>query len=167
MGHHDEKGSDAQASKHEEAVNAFAAELLLPEEALTKVDWGSAGDEDLARYVWDWGVSTDALCRRLTALLGQAPERVAHWAAGPTQRLLRRHLSIDPDHDEITVRMDEASQRRFPLSLQEAHLDRVASGAIGRATLAWMLGIDAAALDVDSPEIPEVDADELASALGL
>jgi len=167
MGHHDDGINGTEASKHEAAANGFAAELLLPEETLMKVDWGSAGDEDLARYVWDWGVSTDALCRRLTTLLGQIPARVAHWAAGPTQRLLRRHLSIDPGHDEITVRMDEASQRRFPLSLQEAHLDGVASGAIGRATLAWMLGIDAAALEVDSPEIPEIDADDLASALGL
>jgi hypothetical protein len=63
--------------------------------------------------------------------------------------------------------MDAAAQRRFPLSLQEAHLKRVESGEIGRATLAWMLGIDATALEVDSPEIPEVNADDLASALGL
>ncbi len=63
--------------------------------------------------------------------------------------------------------MDAAAQRRFPRSLQEAHLERLASGAIGRATLAWMLGIDAAALEVDSPHVPEGDADELAVALGL
>jgi hypothetical protein len=69
--------------------------------------------------------------------------------------------------DEITVRMDAASQRRFPLSLQEAHLELVASGTISTATLAWMLGIDAAALEVDVPEIPEVDVNDLATALGL
>ena len=69
--------------------------------------------------------------------------------------------------DEITARMDAACQRRFPLSLQEAHLDLVASGAMGTATLAWMLGIDAATLEVDSPEIAEVDVDDLAIALGL
>jgi len=65
------------------------------------------------------------------------------------------------------MRVDAAAQPRFPLSVQEAHLALVASGAIGTATLAWMLGIDAAALEVDSPEIPEVNADDLATALGL
>jgi hypothetical protein len=30
-----------------------------------------------------------------------------------------------------------------------------------------MLGIDVEALEVDSPEVPEVSADDLASALGL
>lgn len=167
LGHHDEGISRAEADRHEAAANAFAADLLLPAETLKGIDWDSMGDEDLARLVWHWGVSTDALCRRLNALTGQVPTCVARWADGPTQRLLRHHLSIDSELDEITMRMDQASQRRFPLSLQEAHLERVASGAIGRATLAWMLGIDADALEVDSPEIPEVDAEDLAAALGL
>jgi hypothetical protein len=39
--------------------------------------------------------------------------------------------------------------------------------AIGRETLAWMLGIDVDELEVDSPEVPEVSANDLASALGL
>jgi hypothetical protein len=30
-----------------------------------------------------------------------------------------------------------------------------------------MLGIDADSLDVDAPEVPEVDVDDLATALGL
>jgi Zn-dependent peptidase ImmA (M78 family) len=157
MGHHDEGISDAAAHTHEAAANAFAADLLLPADLLRSFDWESVSDEGLAALVWDWGVSTDAMCRRLSTLFSQVPARIARWAAGPTQRLLRRHLSIDSEHDEITVRIDEACQRRFPRSLQEAHLERVASGAIGRSTLAWMLGIDAAALDVDSPEIPDVD----------
>jgi Zn-dependent peptidase ImmA (M78 family)/transcriptional regulator with XRE-family HTH domain len=165
--HHDDGISEQEADRHEAAANAFAAELLLPADTLKGLDWESIGDEELARLVWDWGISTDALSRRLCALLDQSPTQVARWAAGPTQRLLRRHLSIESELDEITSRMDEAAQRRFPLSLQEAHLERVASGAVGRATLAWMLGIDAAALEVDSPEIPEVNADDLASALGL
>jgi transcriptional regulator with XRE-family HTH domain len=165
--HHDDGISEGQAAWHESAANAFAAELLLPAETLKAVNWESTGDEELASHVWDWGISIDALCRRLCALFGVAPACVALWSAGPTQRLLRRHLSIESELDEITGRMDEAAQRRFPLSLQEAHLERVASGEIGRATLAWMLGIDAAALEVDSPEIPEVSPDDLASALGL
>jgi hypothetical protein len=167
MGHHHDETSGQQADAHEAAANAFAAELLLPAETLKGIDWDSVGDEGLAGLVWDLGISTDALCRRLDALFGQPPRRVARWAAGPTQRLLRHHLSIDSELDEITARMDEAAQRRFPRSLQEAHLERVASGAIGKETLAWMLGIDVQALEVDSPELPEVSAGDLASALGL
>jgi Zn-dependent peptidase ImmA (M78 family) len=166
-GHHDDGISELEADRHEAAANAFAAELLLPAETLKTVNWESTGDEELAGLVWDWGISTDALCRRLCTLLGQSPARIARWAAGPTQRLLRHHLSIESELDEITARMDEAAQRRFPLSLQEAHLKRVESGEIGRATLAWMLGIDATALEVDAPEIREINADDLASALGL
>jgi Zn-dependent peptidase ImmA (M78 family) len=166
-GHHDDGISKNDADQHEAAANAFAAELLLPTADLKSVEWDSIGDEGLADLVWSWGVSTDALCRRLCALLDCVPERVARWAAYPTQRLLRHHLTIESELDEITCRMDVASQRRFPLSLQEAHLELVASGAVGKATLAWMLGIDATALEVDSPDIPEVDIDDLATALGL
>lgn len=167
MGHHDDGLTQSDADQHEAAANAFAAELLLPAANVKSLGWDSTGDDELAALVWSWGVSTDALCRRLTALLGYAPKCVARWAAHPTQRLLRQHLPIESERDEITARMEAASQRRFPLRLQEAHLELIASGAIGTATLAWMLGIDAAALEVDSPEIPEVDVDDLATALGL
>jgi transcriptional regulator with XRE-family HTH domain len=166
-GHHADGISEHEADKQEAAANAFAAELLLPATTIKSTPWETLPDAKLAHRVWEWGISTDALCRRIWSLFGQTPERIAYWAAGPTQRLLRRHLPIDTELDEITARMDEAAQRRFPRSLQEAHLERVASGAIGKATLAWMLGIDAAALEVDSPDIPEIDAADLASALGL
>lgn len=166
-GHHDDGISEKDADQHEAAANAFAAELLLPAADLSSVNWDSIDDGRLAELVWSWGVSTDALCRRLSALLGYTPERVARWAAYATQRLLRQHLPIKSELDEITIRMDEAAQRRFPLSLQEVHLKLVASGAISKDTLAWMLGIEADSLEVDSPEIPEVDVDDLATALGL
>jgi hypothetical protein len=167
MAHHDDGLSPGDADQHEAAANAFAAELLLPAAELRAVAWDSIGDDDLAALVWEWGVSTDALCRRLCALSGYAPKGVARWADHPTQRLLRLHLRIESEIDEITGRMDAASQRRFPLSIQEAHLGLIASGAVSRATLAWMLGIDADSLDVDAPETPEIDVDDLATALGL
>jgi hypothetical protein len=167
MGHHDDGLDAGAADQHEATANAFAAELLLPAAELKSVDWDAIGDDDLAALVWEWGVSVDALSRRLCALLGYAPDNVARWAAHPTQRLLRLHLRMDSELDEITGRMDAASQRRFPLSLQEAHLALIATGAINRATLAWMLGIDAESLDVDAPEVPEADVHDLATALGL
>jgi hypothetical protein len=167
MGHHDDGLNQGDADRHEAAANAFAAEFLLPAAALKAVEWDLISDDELAAFVWEWGVSVDALCRRLDALLGYAPSSVARWAAHPTQRLLRLHLRIDSELDEITSRMDAASQRRFPLGVQEAHLELIASGAVSKATLAWMLGIDADSLDVDTPEVPEADVDDLATALGL
>lgn len=167
MGHHDNGLDPADAAQHEVAANAFAADLLLPMTALHDINWDSMSDHDLAALVWSWGVSVDALCRRISAVLGCVPKPVARWAPHPTQRLLRRHLQLDSEIDEITVRMDAASQRRFPLALQEAHLRLIAAGTISTATIAWMLGIDASALEVDTPEAPEVATDDLAAALGL
>jgi Zn-dependent peptidase ImmA (M78 family)/transcriptional regulator with XRE-family HTH domain len=166
-GDHEDGIDPVEADRREAAANAFAAELLLPASELRKIDWDSITDKQLADHVWRLGVSTKALCQRLFVLLDRAPKRVAHWAAFPTQRLLRHYLPVPSELDEITVRMDAASQRRFPLALQEAHLERAASGAVGTATLAWMLGIGPSALEVDTPTIPEVDVDGLASALGL
>lgn len=151
----------------EAAANQFAAQLLLPADALAAVKWDRVSDRDLAQAVWDRGVSVDALARRHNTLSGQVPEVVARWADYPTQRLLRRHLPVPSGVDLITERMTAASERRFPLHLREAHLDGIASGALGKGTLAWMLGVDADALEVDAPEVPEVGATELTVALGL
>jgi Zn-dependent peptidase ImmA (M78 family) len=166
-GHHDDGISEHESDEHEAAANAFAADLLLPAPDLQQVPWQSITDDDLAALVWGWGISTDALCNRLSAIRREVPDIVARWARYTTQRLLRYHLHIASDVDEITDRMDAAAQRRFPRSLQEAHLEQIASGAISKATLAWMLAIDADALEVDAPVIPVVGADELAAALGL
>jgi hypothetical protein len=164
---HAEEISVAAAADAEAAANAFAADLLLPAAELEEVGWDSLSNERLADLIWAWGVSTDALARRLNALLGYVPGLVFRWAAQPTQRLLRLHLPADSDLEHITARMESASQRRFPLGLTEAHLRRIASGDVGPATLAWMLGIDADALEVDAPQVPEVDTDDLTAALGL
>ncbi len=167
MGHHEDRIGELEADQRESAANAFAAELLLPAETLNAINWDSVTAEQLAALIWDWGVSIEALCNRLHMLTGHLPPLVTQWSAFPTQRLLRYHLLIESGLDQITTRMEHAAQRRFPLALQEAHLERVASGAISRSTLAWMLGIDPSSLEVDSPEIPEVNADDLAITLGL
>lgn len=167
LDHHDDELSADLTADHEMAANRFAAELLLPAADLRELEWDTMSDQILAAIVWEWGVSVDALARRLNALLGYVPECVQKWAPHPTQRLLRRHLALNSEIDEITRRMDDASQRRFPLHLQEAHLARIAAGTLGKGTLAWMLGIDADALDVDTPDLPEASADELTAALGL
>ena len=135
-GHHDQGLSDAERDRHEAVANAFAADLLLPREALATIGWN-------------------------------LPDVVREWAGQATQRLLRHHWAADSGKDEITLRMDTAARRRFPLAIQEAHLIGIASGVLGKGTLAWMLGIHPDALEVDTPTVPEADVDDLVKALGL
>lgn len=167
LGHHDEDAGLGVPSTHEAAANAFAADLLLPAAIVTDIASKATSDADLADRIWGWGVSVDALASRLDHLTGTVPRLVGKWVGHPTQRLLRRHWRSDSGIDHITARMDAASQRRFPIALQETHLTRIASGDIGKGTLAWMLGIVPDMLDVDVPDQSEIEASELADALGL
>jgi Zn-dependent peptidase ImmA (M78 family) len=167
----------AARSDHEREVNAFAAELLMPEAQLRAMDWVTVPAETLAERIWESGVSTDALSRRLRALGIACSREVGELLAQPTQRLLRHHgtqpLREDDSglffvvKDEITVRMEDAATRRFPKSLEEAHLDKIASGELGTGTLAWMLGIAPEQLEVETPDDLKVDLEDLAGALGL
>lgn len=164
--HHAE---DESTDPHREAAaNAFVAELLMPHELMVGIDWETLTDSGVARIVWDLGISTKALAYRLESIYGSTPKLVAQWALSTTQRLVRLHL---PDAagagDELTQRMNSASQRRFPVALQSAHLERIAAGGLGKATLAWMLDVEPDALEVDSPEPFTVTADEFAAAMGL
>jgi Zn-dependent peptidase ImmA (M78 family) len=165
--HHGEGLPQAERDRDDAFANAFAAELLLPRAQLASVTWDQLDAAGLAELIWLWGVSTDALARRLGAVTGSQPEIVRAWAGQPTQRLLRQHRVSASSEDEITIRMDAAARRRFPIALQEAHLRGIAAGTLGRGTLAWMLGIDPESLDVDAPTPPEVNIDDLAGALGL
>ncbi|MCT1615890.1 ImmA/IrrE family metallo-endopeptidase [Kocuria indica] len=176
LGHLVERHTDRQvppeAREAQEAqANAFAAELLLPEAEMKAMDWQDIDAAELAQRVWDLGVSTEALERRLSSLKVVRSPLVTEWAAHPTQRLLRRHwsglhasISIDP----ITQRMDEATSRRIPVGVQAAHLDLIAQGSLGKGTLAWLLGVDPDDLEVDMPTADEeVDMAELTRVLGI
>lgn len=170
FGHHADDLDPAEQRHHELLANGFAAELLLPEDRLRGINWQSLTEAELAEHIWEWGVSTDALARRLEGLGLTVSETISQALQLSTQKLLRWHWAGQHDHgrDQITARMEEAATRRFPLKLQEAHTDLIASGALHKGTLAWMLGIDSDALEVDEPLPPEpLDADRLAAALGL
>ncbi|WP_432946776.1 ImmA/IrrE family metallo-endopeptidase [Kribbella sp. CA-253562] len=173
--HHD---VEDEHGGQEAAANAFAAELLLPEAVLADIDWRAIGPAELAQFIWDAGVSCEALVRRLDAVRLPTSPAVRRLLDGPTQRLLRQHLGevgepaadrgpfaqpIDP----ITQRMNAAAVRRFPLSLQHAHAKRIARGEITTGTLAWMLDTAEEDLVVDRPAVEHESADGLASALGL
>jgi hypothetical protein len=80
---------------------------------------------------------------------------------------LRRHWIGGGHGDEITRRMDAAAARRFPVALQEAHIEKIIGGEVGQGTLAWMLGVHPDDLDVDAPSSPpELGLDELVDILG-
>jgi len=156
-------GADPEA-----VANAFAADLLLPADEIRAVDFEHVDAAALAEAVWQKGISTEALARRLAALRVPVGDVVTEWASQPTQRLLRRHWRApDPGLDAITDRMNQAALRRFPLELQEAHVKRVAAGELGKETLAWMLAIPADDLGIDAPPVPLADVDALAAELGL
>ncbi|MGW6197360.1 ImmA/IrrE family metallo-endopeptidase [Kribbella sp. NPDC055110] len=173
--HHDVE--DAQGGQ-EAAANAFAAELLLPRSVLGAVDWRASSPPELAQFVWDAGVSCEALATRLTSLQLRVSPRVRKLLDGSTQRLLREHLSevagpaatsgqFALPIDLITERMSASAMRRFPLSLQAAHVRRIAVGEISPGTLAWMLDTAEEDLVVDRPTPVHESVDSLASALGL
>jgi Zn-dependent peptidase ImmA (M78 family) len=173
--HHDVE--DAEGGQ-EAAANAFAAELLLPRSVLGSVDWQAISPPELARFVWDAGVSCEALVTRLSSLQLPVSPRVRKLLDGSTQRLLREHLSDVAGRvatrgqfalpiDLITERMNASAMRRFPLSLQAAHVRRIALGEISPGTLAWMLDTAEEDLVVDRPTPAHESVDSLASALGL
>jgi hypothetical protein len=137
---------------------------------MRKLRWTGVTAAEIAQRVWDLGVSTDALAIRLGSLGVRVSAEVSALLSQPTQRLLR-HSWMGQNaafEDEITQRMDNAASRRFPVSLQHAHLDKIASGDLGKGTLAWMLGVGADQLEVEAPpEAAEIDSDALAAALEL
>lgn len=91
QGHMDRTLGSGDRDRHEAAANAFAAELLLPEDEMHSLTWDNISASDLANRVWDLGVSTEALVNRLNSLQIKVSSEVAEWSAQPTQRLLRRH----------------------------------------------------------------------------
>lgn len=151
----------------ERAANAFAAELLLPEKDMREIAWERLDVHSVAEFVWDRGISTDALRRRLNALGLEPTDEVADVLTWSTQKLLRRHWTGAKVGDPISVRMSEAGERRFPAWLQEAHLEQISQGRVGKGTLAWMLGVPAESLEVDEPErVSELSDDALDALLG-
>lgn len=151
----------------EAEANAFAANLFMPECVLKSIDWSSASQEAVADYLWQAGVSTSALKVRLEALR-LANDRVGAMLNQATQRLLRRARSWSHAFgDEITIRMEAASRRRFPVELQEAHEVAVEEGRLGTRFLAWMRGLEPERIaEAYVPEVDDPSVDELAEAFG-
>jgi Zn-dependent peptidase ImmA (M78 family) len=186
---HHECISEAPDSPHERQANAFASELLLPEDEVRAVNWEQVTRPILASLVWHFGVSTMALSNRLTSLDIAVSDSVAGALSDVTQRLLRAHpesvsvpafagaathedLLSFADTDPITSRMRHAAERRFPDSLIRAHIEGIAEGKVGKRSLAWMLEVSPDDLDLDEPVIEAereggLSVDDFAAAMGL
>lgn len=149
-------------------ANAFAAELLLPEAEIRGLDWKSVSAPELAERLWVFGVSTEALANRLSRLELQLSPATQSLLGTRTPSLLRRHWRGFGDGTPMTQRMTDASQRRFPTLLKDAHLDLISQGLVVKAGLAWMLDVDAETLEVDEPpRSPALGSAELSELLGI
>lgn len=177
LGHHDVTDRHADAA-YEAAANQFAGELLLPEAQMRAIDWLALTEADLARRLWEYGVSTEALAIRLGTLGIQSPPILTARPEGSTMRLLRRQQAALPvmKHpgtpfvvvDPITHRFNGSDERRIPESLIAAHLNGIAAGKLNKGTLAWLLETTPEELDVEEPSAPaELDTEELMAALGI
>lgn len=167
LGHLETLGAAACADKSaEKAANTFAAELLLPAQTFTQLAWQSMSTVEVAHFVWTAGVSTASVQARVSALrVAPGPEAVKALSM-KTQVLVQKELP----HlvDEISARMSEASQRRFPEHLITAHSHGVSEGLLLPDTLAWMLHEPAELIrDELAPAPLPVDIDWLASELGF
>lgn len=163
LGHSGIMPGSAAMESAEAAANEFAAELLLPDSALTGVD-ESVVESEMADLIWTRGVSTEAMRYRLENLGRPVSASVLAMLGKRTQQALRHHW-ICGLGDPITERMREASDRRFPNSWIEGHLNRIAQGTLHKHTLAWMLGVAPESLEVEEP--PHTDPVDITGLAGL
>lgn len=135
-------GGAAGRDYAENAANAYAAELLMPEKQIRSQCWATA--EDVAQAVWTLGVSTKALKARLAFLRIEVPVAVSAALDMTTPRLLSSHLPQSvATPDEVTLRAAAWARRRFPTHLLTSLRLAVEQGKAPQASLNWALGVPA------------------------
>ncbi|TFD61207.1 ImmA/IrrE family metallo-endopeptidase [Cryobacterium sp. Hh7] len=142
----------------ESAANAFAAQLLLPEEEMRMIDWSATRGPELAKFLWGSGVSIGALGVRLDSLKIDRPEVTLR-----TGQLIRKYPPMDVGvfDDPISQRWVAAGRRRFPVRILVAHEKFETT----RRSLAWMLGVE---VDEASDEVEaQTNLDTMATAFGF
>ncbi len=176
LGHHD-VGTDSEVDAREFAANQFASELLMPETTIRALDWETITCTEVCQFLWDYGIGTQALGNRLAGLGIETTADVAELLTRPMPGALRpsqQHLKLpsakpgnvfaDFFYDPIDERMQNASQRRFPLTLLAAHRQRIEDTGLTPATLAWML--QSPVEDLAEERKPAGTVDELLAAFG-
>ncbi|AXE37573.1 hypothetical protein JS278_00376 [Acidipropionibacterium virtanenii] len=148
------------ASNGDEAgANRFAADLLMPEDEIRSIDWSAITLSVLAKQIWEWGVSTEALATRLRSLGISARAEVTEALSQSTRGLLRRHMEMPPGPDFITIRSMRATQRQFPAELVSRLETAVESGLAPLESLAFAQGIDVEKLETQGPITEDPDED--------
>lgn len=135
----------------ERQANAFAAELLMPEADLRSLDWSDISANGLAEKVWELGVSTDALKRRLKSLRINPGEDIKYALEQKTVSFLRGNL-LSIGANEIAERSEASARRRVPASLITALESGVADGRVPPESLAYALDVPVSDLDLDLHE---------------
>ena len=141
----------------ESAANAFSAQLLLPEEKLRSIDWATIGGAELAKFLWESGVSLSALGVRLDSLKITKPSGTLR-----SGQLIRKYppVSVGVFDDPISQRWVAAGRRRFPTRLLVAH----EKSETTQRSLAWMLGVE---VDDAAGDAAATDLDAMAAAFGF
>ena len=128
--------------RDEDAANAFAAELLMPETMIRSMSWTDPNPRLIAEHVWKMGVSTQALRARLDYLRPPVSDAVRSILETPTPRLIRESLSSSvASSDDVTEKMARSARRRFPQRLLTDLRKAVEVGRAPHASLAWALGV--------------------------
>lgn len=163
LGHHvGERTTPAQ----EQPADAFACDFLLPTALMETVDWRTITTGELARWIWDAGVSTTALARRLRDLELETSAEVHQALSKTTQSLLRAHVGLlrtnKPYGDPIWERENATTGRQFPEHVVTALTSVVESGHADPYVLAWVREVPVDDLswpepDLDAPTGPSTD----------
>lgn len=157
LDHHSSDGSRRRIGGDERAADAFAAELLISHQQLDEIA-ATRTSAALARLVWEFGVSTEALRNRVASTRLRLDPVVSDALLSSTPRLLRANLPAlggpGSGIDQVTAREQAASARRFPLALLSALQTQTELGAASPVHLSWALDVP-----VDDLEFPEPDED--------
>jgi transcriptional regulator with XRE-family HTH domain len=163
LGHEIDSASSTVTDSLERAASSFASALLLPDKVLAVLR-EARGESAVARLVWDLGVSTEAIRRRVKDARTSPSPHVERALSVSTPKLVREHMSalgVDSTFDAVIAREQESATRRFPTSLLSALHTRTAVGAAPPEHLAWALDVPTDDIDFPEPdEVTEADAFE-------
>jgi Zn-dependent peptidase ImmA (M78 family)/transcriptional regulator with XRE-family HTH domain len=153
LGHHDDYASTEE--KNEGPADQFAADLLLPRDLMASENWREMDERGLVRFLWETGVSTEALKNRMARLRLKSSAEVGTALASSTPKLIRAFAAADEligGEKAVTLREQQASTRLVPSTLVEALHHQVETGKASPEFLAWALDVP-----VDEIDFPEPD----------
>ncbi len=169
LGHHLDAARRTEQQENE--ADEFASTLLLPEAEMRSRNWGAMSAAQLARFIWDSGVSREAVQKRLAYLRINPSREVAEALGGfSTPKLLRDHADVLADgysgKGAIGERQQEALARRWPAEVIAELTARVESGEADPWFAAQVLDVPVDELDYPEPPTEEEAAARYAEMVG-